>query len=120
MADDTGSAILTDLVNENSVLYFASAGDSAGTGPAFLAVDTNSQGNDVLSYPVPDADTILFAQGGVTNGVVYFYGAQNVTYAVNMSNVIREFSVSSKLMAGRTMTPAPARRPAATPPTGSR
>jgi outer membrane protein assembly factor BamB len=94
---DTGSAILTDLVNENSVLYFASAGDSAGTGPAFLAVDTNSQGNDVLSYPVPDADTILFAQGGATNGVVYFYGAQNV-YAVNMSNIIREFSVSSKLI----------------------
>ena len=94
---DTGSAILTDLVNENSVLYFASAGDSAGTGPAFLAVDTNSQGNDILSYPVPDADTILFAQGGVTNGVVYFHGAQNV-YAVNMSNVIREFSVSSKLI----------------------
>ncbi len=94
---DTGSAIVTDLVNEDSVLYFASAGDSAGTGPAFLAVDTNSQGNDVLSYPVPDADTILFAQGGVTNGVVYFYGAQNV-YAVNMSNVIREFSVTSKLI----------------------
>ena len=100
---DTGSAIVTDLVNEDSVLYFASAsasasaGDSAGTGPAFLAVDTNSLGNDVLSYPVPDADTILFAQGGVTNGVVYFYGAQNV-YAVNMSNVIREFSVTSKLI----------------------
>ena len=94
---DTGSAIVTDLVNEDSVLYFASAGDGTGTGPAFLAVDANSQGNDVLAYPVPDADTILFAQGGVTNGVVYFYGAQNV-YAVNMSNVIREFSVTSKLI----------------------
>ena len=94
---DTGSAIITDLVNEDSVLYFANAGDGTGTGPAFLAVDTNSQGNDVLSYPVPEADTILFAQGGVTNGVVYFYGAQNV-YAVNMSNVIREFAVTSKLI----------------------
>ena len=94
---DTGSAIVTGLVNEDSVLYFATAGDGAGTGPAFLAVDTNSQGNDVLAYPVPDADTILFAQGGVTNGVVYFYGAQNV-YAVNMSNVIREFAVTSKLI----------------------
>ena len=94
---DTGSAIVTDLVNEDSVLYFASAGDGTDTGPAFLAVDANSQGNDVLTYPVPDADTILFAQGGVTNGVVYFYGTQNV-YAVNMSNVIREFSVTSKLI----------------------
>ena len=94
---DTGSAIVTGLVNEDSVLYFATAGGSAGTGPAFLAVDANSQGNDVLAYPVPDADTILFAQGGVTNGVVYFYGAQNV-YAVNMSNVIREFAVTSKLI----------------------
>ena len=94
---DTGSAIVTGLVNEDSVLYFAIAGDGAGGGPAFLAVDANSQGNDVLAYPVPDAETILFAQGGVTNGVVYFYGAQNV-YAVNMSNVIREFSVTSKLI----------------------
>ena len=94
---DTGSAIITDLVNEDSVLYFANAGDATDTGPAFLAVDTNSQGNDVLSFPVPGADTILFAQGGVTNGVVYFYGTQNV-YAVNMSNVIREFAVTSKLI----------------------
>jgi outer membrane protein assembly factor BamB len=93
----TGSAIVTGLVNEDGVLYFANLGDDAGTGPSFLAVDTGSQGNDVLSYPVPDADAILFAQGGVTNGVVYFYGAQNV-YAVNMSNVIREFAVTSKLI----------------------
>jgi outer membrane protein assembly factor BamB len=105
---DTGSAIITDLVNEDSVLYFANAGDGVGTGPAFLAVDANSQGNDVLSCPVPDADTILFAQGGVTNGVVYFYGAPNV-YVVNMSNVIREFSVTSKLIVENydTDTPAP-------------
>lgn len=94
---DIGSPIATGLVNEDSVLYFATAGDDAGTAPAFLAVDTSSQGNDVLAYPVPDAGTILFAQGGVTNGVVYFYGAQNV-YAVNMSNVIREFAVTSKLI----------------------
>jgi len=94
---DIGSPIVTGLVNEDSVLYFATAGDGAGGGPAFLAVDADSQGNDVLAYPVPDADTILFAQGGVTNGVVYFYGAQNV-YAVNMSNVIREFAVTSKLI----------------------
>ena len=94
---DIGSAIVTDLVNEDSVVYFATAGDDAGTGPAFVAVDANSQGNDVLAYPVPEADTILFAQGGVTDGVVYFYGTQNV-YAVNMSNVIREFAVTSKLI----------------------
>ena len=94
---DIGSPIATGLVNEDSVLYFATAGDGVGTAPAFIAVDASSQGNDVLAYPVPDADTILFAQGGVTNGVVYFYGAQNV-YAVNMSNVIREFAVTSKLI----------------------
>ena len=94
---DIGSPIATGLVNEDSVLYFATAGDGVGTAPAFIAVDANSQGNDVLAYPIPDADTILFAQGGVTNGVVYFYGAQNV-YAVNMSNVIREFAVTSKLI----------------------
>ena len=69
---DIGSAIVTGLVNEDSVLYFAAAGDGTGTAPAFIAVDTNSQGNDVLACPVPDADAILFAQGGVTNGVVYF------------------------------------------------
>ena len=104
----TGSAIVTSLVNEDGVLYFANAGDSVGTGPSFLAVDTGSQGNDVLSYPVPDADSILFAQGGVTNGVVYFYGAQNV-YAVNMSTVIREFAVTSKLIVENydTSTPQP-------------
>ena len=105
----TGSAIVTGLVNEDGVLYLANAGDDAGTGPSFFAVDTGSQGNDVLSYAVPDAGSILFAQGGVTNGVAYFYGAQNV-YAVNMSNVIREFAVTSKLIVENydTSTPAPA------------
>jgi outer membrane protein assembly factor BamB len=96
---DTGSAITTDLVNEFGVLYFANAGSgtAAGPAPAFVAVDTNSLGNDVLTYPVPGADTILFDQAGVTNGVAYFYGSQNV-YAVNMANVLHEFSVNSKLI----------------------
>jgi outer membrane protein assembly factor BamB len=96
---DTGSAITTDLANESGVLYFANAGSGTAVGPtpAFLAVDTNSLGNDVLSYPVPGADTILLDRAGVTNGVAYFYGAQNV-YAVNMANVLHEFSVNSKLI----------------------
>jgi outer membrane protein assembly factor BamB len=96
---DTGSAITTDLVNEFGVLYFANAGGPlpAGPAPAFLAVDTSNQGQDVLSYPVPGADTILLDRAGVTNGVAYFYGAQNV-YAVNMSTVLHEFSVSTKLI----------------------
>ena len=72
--------------------------------PAFVAVDTNSLGSDVLAYDVPQADTILFARGGVDNGVVYFYGAQTA-YAVNMSNVIREFSVQSKLIVENYNTP---------------
>jgi outer membrane protein assembly factor BamB len=96
---DSGSAISTDLVNEFGVLYFANAGSDteAGPAPAFLAVDTSNQGQDVLSYPVPGPDTILLDRAGVTNGVAYFYGAQNV-YAVNMSNVLHEFSVDSKLI----------------------
>jgi outer membrane protein assembly factor BamB len=96
---DTGSAITTDLINEFGVLYFANAGSGteAGPAPAFLAVDTGNQGQDVLTYPVPGADTILLDRAGVTNGVAYFYGAQNV-YAVNMSNVLHEFSVSTKLI----------------------
>ncbi|HEX4254733.1 MAG TPA: PQQ-binding-like beta-propeller repeat protein, partial [Streptosporangiaceae bacterium] len=96
---DTGSAIATDLVNEFGVLYFANAGSGteAGPAPAFLAVDSASLGNDVLTYPVPGADTILLDRAGVTNGVAYFYGAQNV-YAVNMTNVLHEFSVNSKLI----------------------
>jgi PQQ-like domain len=99
---DTRSPISTDLVNEDGVLYFATAGDDA-SGPAFWAVDTNSGGNDVLSYPVPGAGTISFDQGGLANGVVYFYGTPdsdgaNHVYAVNMSSVIHEFAVNSKLI----------------------
>ena len=99
---DIGSPITTDLVNEDGVLYFATAGDDA-SGPAFWAVDTNSQGNDVLSYPVPGAGTIAFGQGGLANGVAYFYGTPdtsgaNQVYAVNMSSVIHEFAVNSKLI----------------------
>ena len=93
---DTGSPIVTDLALETGVLYFANQGTDV-TGPAFLAVDTNSLGNDVVSYPVPGADSILFVSGGVTNGVVYFYGSQDV-YAVNMANVVHEFDVTSKLI----------------------
>ena len=66
-------------------------------------MDANSQGNDVLSYPVPGAGTVAFDQGGLANGVVYFYGALdtsgvNLVYAVNMSAVIHEFAVNSKLI----------------------
>lgn len=94
---DTGSPITTDLIDENGILYFANAGDGADLPPAFYAVDTLSLGADVLSYAVPAADTILFAQGGGLDGNVYFYGSQDI-YAVNMSNVVREFSVSTKLL----------------------
>ena len=94
---DTGSAITTDLINEDGILYFANQGDGRDVAPAFYAVDTLSQGNDVLSLVIPEADTILFAQGGVSNGDVYFYGLGDV-YAVNMSNVIREIGVNSKLI----------------------
>ena len=99
---DTGSPITTDLVNEDGVLYFATAGDDA-SGPAFWAVDANSGGNDVLSYPIPGAGTIAFDQGGLANGVAYFYGTPdtsgaNNVYAVNMSAVIHEFAVNSKLI----------------------
>lgn len=93
----TGSAITTDLQNQESVVYFANQGDGADTAPLFLAVDVLSGGNDVLTYEVPEADTILFVAGGGSNGLVYFYGAQNV-YAVNMSNVIREFTVDTALL----------------------
>jgi hypothetical protein len=84
------------------VLYFATAGNDA-FGPAFWAVDANSDGNDVLSYPVPGAGTIAFDQDGLGNGVVYFYGTPdasgaNQVYAVNMSSVIHEFAVNSKLI----------------------
>lgn len=94
---DTGSPITTDLINQNGVLYFANAGDGADLPPAFCAVDTLSLGADVLSYAVPAADTILFGQGGALDGTVYFYGSQDI-YAVNMSTVVREFSVSTKLL----------------------
>ena len=99
---DTRSPICTGLVNEDGVLYFATAGDDA-FGPAFWAVDANSGGNDVLSYPVPGAGTIAFDQGGLANGVAYFYGTPdasgaNKVYAVNMSAVIHEFAVNSKLI----------------------
>ena len=99
---DTRSPISTALANEDGVLYFATAGDDAA-GPAFWAVDTNSGGTDVLSYPVPGAGTISFDQGGLANGVAYFYGTPdtsgaNLVYAVNMSAVIHEFAVNSKLI----------------------
>ena len=99
---DTQSPICTGLANEDGVLYFATAGDDA-FGPAFWAVDANSDGNDVLSYPVPGAGAIAFDQGGLGNGVAYFYGTPdtsgaNQVYAVNMSSVIHEFAVNSKLI----------------------
>ncbi|MGH3846902.1 MAG: LamG-like jellyroll fold domain-containing protein, partial [Pseudonocardiaceae bacterium] len=99
---DTKSAISTGLASEDGVLYFATTGDDA-FGPAFWAVDANSGGNDVLSYPVPGAGTIAFDQGGLANGVAYFYGTPqssgaNTVYAVSMSSVIHEFAVNSKLI----------------------
>jgi outer membrane protein assembly factor BamB len=99
---DAQSPISTGLANEDGVLYFATAGDDA-TGPAFWAVDTNSGGNDVLSYPVPGVGAIAFDQGGLANGVAYFYGTpqssgDNKVYAVNMSAAIYEFAVNSKLI----------------------
>jgi outer membrane protein assembly factor BamB len=99
---DTQSPISTGLASEDGVLYFATAGDDA-FGPAFWAVDANSGGNDVLSYPVPGAGTIAFDQGGLANGVAYFYGTPqasgaNLVYAVSMSAVIHEFAVNSKLI----------------------
>jgi outer membrane protein assembly factor BamB len=99
---DTRAPICTGLANEDGVLYFATAGNDA-FGPAFWAVDANSDGNDVLSYPVPGAGTIAFDQGGLGNGVAYFYGTPdasgaNQVYAVNMSSVIHEFAVNSKLI----------------------
>ena len=120
---DTQSPISTGLANEDGVLYFATAGDDA-TGPAFWAVDANSDGNDMLSYPVPGAGTIAFDQGGLANGVAYFYGTPdtsgaNQVYAVNMSTVIHEFAVNSKLIVENYDTSGSA-RPATTPPTASR
>ncbi|VTU41430.1 outer membrane biogenesis protein BamB (plasmid) [Variovorax sp. PBS-H4] len=94
---DTGAPITTDLLAEDGILYFANQGDGLNAVPTFLAVDTASQGNDVLAYEIPSADTILFVQAGVQNGTVYFYSLSSV-YAVNMAAVIREFSVASKLI----------------------
>lgn len=93
---DTGSTIITDLIAEDTVVSFANQGDGRDTPPTFFAVDTVGGGQDVLTYPVPAANTILSAQGAV-NGVVYFYGEQTV-YAVNMDNLTREFRVETQLI----------------------
>ena len=93
---DTHWPIITELVNEDGVLYFANQGDGVDVPPAFVALDTNSRGADVLTYAVPQADTISFAQGAA-NGVVYFYGTQTV-YAVNMTATVREFEITTKLI----------------------
>lgn len=93
---DTGSTIVTDLIAEDTVLSFANQGDGRDTPPTFFAVDTVGSGQDILSYPVPAANTILSAQGAV-NGVVYFYGEQTV-YAVNMDSLAREFRVETQLI----------------------
>ena len=50
---EAGSAIITDVVNENGILYFATQGDGQSNPPAFFAVDSNSQGNDAVSYEIP-------------------------------------------------------------------
>jgi outer membrane protein assembly factor BamB len=92
---NAGSAITTDLITDDGAIYFATQGNGTELPPTFFSVDAVSQGNDVLIYPVPDADTILFDQGQ-SNGVVYFYGKQNV-YAVNMDMILHEFNVDTKL-----------------------
>jgi outer membrane protein assembly factor BamB len=92
---NAGSAITTDLVTEDGAIYFATQGNGQELPPTFFSVDAASLGNDVLIYPVPDADTILFDQGQ-SNGVAYFYGRQNV-YAVNMDMILHEFNVDTKL-----------------------
>ncbi len=93
---DTGSAITTELIYQDGVLFFANQGDGQQVPPAFVSIDLASQGAAVLTYDVPDADTILFAEGA-SNGVAYFYGRQNV-YAVDMRNVIHEFAVTTTLI----------------------
>jgi len=93
---NAGSAISTDLIAEDGAIYFATQGNGVELPPTFFSVDSASQGNDVLIYPVPDADTILFDQGQ-SNGVAYFYGKQNV-YAVNMDMILHEFNVDTKLI----------------------
>lgn len=94
---DTGSAITTDaFIVQDAVLYFANQGDGVSVAPAFLCLDTAGQGADLVTFDVPDADTILFAEG-IQNGVAYFYGSQNV-YAVNMQNVVHEFTVATTLI----------------------
>lgn len=92
---NTGSPITTDLITEDGSIYFATQGNGQELPPTFFSVDAASQGNDTLIYPVPDADTILFAQGQA-NGVVYFYSKQNV-YAVNLDMILHEFNVDTKL-----------------------
>ena len=93
---DTHSAITTDLIAEDGILYFANQGDGEDVPPTFYSVDTASLGNDVITFSVPHADTILLAEGA-SNGVVYFYGQQNI-YAVNMDMVVHGFSVDTKLI----------------------
>jgi outer membrane protein assembly factor BamB len=96
---NTNSAITTDLVVEDGILYFANQGNVIANpplSPTFYSIDPASQGADTLTYPVGNTDTILFDQGA-SNGVVYFYGKQTV-YAVNMDTIIHEFNVDTKLI----------------------
>ncbi|GAA2008974.1 outer membrane protein assembly factor BamB [Nakamurella flavida] len=93
---DTGSPIITDLLADDAVLTFANQGDGIDVPPSFVSVDTAGGGLDVLTYPVPGADTVLAAEG-LANGVVYFYGEQNL-YAVNMNAVVHQFAVDITLV----------------------
>jgi len=91
---DTGAPIVTDLVTADGAIYFA---NQAGNGcPTFYSVGATGMGNDVVTYNLPNPDTILFGQAQA-NGVVYFYGAQTI-YALNMAMLLHEFNVDTKLI----------------------
>jgi outer membrane protein assembly factor BamB len=91
---DTGAPIVTDLVTADGAIYFANqAGNSC---PTFYSVGASGMGNDVVTYNLPTPDTILFGRAQA-NGVVYFYGAQTI-YALNMSMLLHEFNVDTKLI----------------------
>lgn len=87
--------ISTDIALEDGIAYFGTAGDQATLVPTIYAVDLATEGNDVVSYTIPNGDVVL--SDAVANGIVYFYSSSTV-YAVNMSNVMHEFNVQTALM----------------------
>ena len=87
--------ISTNIALEDGIAYFGTPGDQATLVPTIYAVDLATEGNDVISYTIPNGDVVL--SDAVANGVVYFYSSSTV-YAVNMSNVMHEFNVQTALM----------------------